>query len=234
MQEEFIEYKGETIPYSTGEVCLCTTRYAKEYIKSVNAQKLNINNDVRDAVLVDFINYLGLVGELDFDLCTSDLLSSDKFNSRNVPAQMLLTVLLINGKNYIFKENMVESVLNNSWMNSCKEKFDINDGVKVIIDFINFVLEKNNYVRRFTIKEIYESFKKKEHEEKLEDLKKFLMSTEKYSYLLNYDVNIDKIFEDKAFENKLKYVSRSDIYYYTDYEARKKGRSKMLTCDRKK
>lgn len=217
MGKEFIEYSSENgrIPYLAGKLCCCLTQYVRDYISSNRKIIENIDRDVRDAVLVDAINYLGLQGGCDFALYTIDLYSG-KVDDEQVDAQMLLTTVQNFYANYIFQYGMVESVLRNKHMNNCRAKFDVNDGVIVIVDFINYLAQVNDYDRKFTVEDLYKKFKIQEYKADMFRLRKFLEKTSEYNEMLASGETIDSIFKKdviaKNFKKELKYGK----YYYTN------------------
>ena len=197
MGKEFIEYHSENglIPYSASNICFCLTQYAKDYIAEKNNIFSIVDKKVRDAVLVDAINYLGMVGYIDFALYTQDLYDEEKYYDK-VEAQCLLTVLVNHYASYIFNEDMVESVLTNNHMNECTEKFNANDGATVLLDFINYIAKRNDYDRIFTIEELYEKFKVQKEKRELNQLKNFLRLSGQYSQKLTSGQSIEEIFSN--------------------------------------
>lgn len=99
-------------------------------------------------------------------------------------------------------------------MNKCTKEFDVNDGVKVLVDFINFIVQVNNYDRKFTIKDLYEKYKTLDHKWKMEDLKEFLEKASEYSRRLAAGERIDNIFVEMAANENLYDISEDGIYYY--------------------
>ena len=175
MGKEFIEYHSENgrIPYYISTLCFCLTQYAKEYVASERKLISKINTKVRDAVLVDAINYLGMNGGINFALYTRDLYD-DRIEDAYVDPQCILTAVPNHYATYIFNEGIVESVLRNNHMNECTEEFSFDDGAAVLLDFINYIAEKNGYCRKFTIVELYERFETHQKEKDLKKLKQFL------------------------------------------------------------
>ena len=205
MGKDFIEYKSESgmVPYSAATICFCLTDYAKKYIKEEHKLIKNIAPEVRDAVLVDAINYLGAVAWCDFGLYTSDLYDNKKHDDY-VETQILLTLLQNHYANYIFKQDLVKSVLRNNHMNKCTEEFNINDGVLVIVDFINYIARTNEYDRVFTIGDLYEKYKIQKHNIEMKQLRKFLESTSKYNKRIIDGQSINYIYNKIIDEDKTK------------------------------
>ena len=69
MGKEFVEYQSENgrIPYSASTLCFCLTQYAKDYISDERKLTSKIDSKVRDAVIVDAINFLGYQGGIEED-----------------------------------------------------------------------------------------------------------------------------------------------------------------------
>lgn len=216
MGKEFIEYKSETgrIPgCSAVTLCRCLTQYVKKYISANREVIAKIDDNVRDAILVDAINYLGVVGGCDYALYTTDLYN-EVFEVEQVDAQCLLTVLLNHYAMYIFKYGIAESVLRNNHMNKCTEKFDENDGIKVLVDFINFIAEVNEYDRKFTIQDLYEKFTIQKHNSEMKRLREFLETASMYNDLLRDGKRIDNIFAEMLGDYNLYDISEDGTYYY--------------------
>lgn len=189
----FTEYqsKKETIPYSASTICFYVTDYAKKYIKENRSAIKNVSQDVRDAVLVDAINYLGSVGGSFFGLITKDLYDNKEKPTEEVDSISLITVLKNHYAMYIFGYGIVDSVLRNKHI---QERFDANDGAKVLVDFINYIIEENGYERKFTINELYDKYKNLEYKIEMERLKKFLEKSSEYSEKLVYGIDIENIY----------------------------------------
>lgn len=230
MGKEFIEYQGERIPYSASTLCFCLKQYAKDYIAENRKITSNVDKKVRDAVLVDAINYLGYQGGCDFALYTIDLYDT-KRHEEEVDPQCLLTAIVNHYTYYMFNQGIVESVLRNNHMNECTERFDANDGAIVLLDFINYIAKRNGYDRTFAIGELYEKFKVQSHDYELYKLKKFLELTGKYNQRLTNGRSIDAIFESMARKHNLKYVAEDGTYHYTDTIRDRVGRSQMYYWD---
>lgn len=214
MGKVFVEYKSKNgrIPYSVSTICFCLTQYTRDYIRKERKNISDIDENVRDAVLVDAINYLGIKGGIDFALYTKDLYDL-KVEEEEVDSQSLLTVITNYYAQYIFNENMIESVLRNSHMNRCTDKFDINDGIRVLIDFINYISYRNEYDKRFTVNELYEKYKTQSHNFEMRKLKGFLELTSKYSARLMGKEGVYDIFMDIADIHNLECVDLNGEYY---------------------
>lgn len=217
MSKEFIEYHSEDGrgPYSAAMICSSLEQYAKNYVKENDRITSNIDKNVRDAVLVDAINYIGLQGWIDYALYTNDLYSQ-KSEKISVSPQCLLTVAANHCAFYMFNENMVDSVLRNDYMNECNKEFDPNDGAIVLLDFVNYIAQRNDYDKRFTMRELYERFKTQKHNCEMKKLKEFLELTDKYSELLANGYSIDNVFENMLSKHNLKYVPEDGTYHYID------------------
>lgn len=168
MRKEFVEYHNEngTIPYSASTICFCLTQYAKDYIKENRKIISKVDTKVRDAVLVDAINYLGVQGWCIFALYTHDLYDEIR-HDEVVDPQCLLSAIPNHYANYIFSEGASVSVLRNNHMNKCVEPFNENDGALVLVDFINYIAQRNDFDRTFTIQELYERAQNQQHNIKM-------------------------------------------------------------------
>ena len=200
MGKEFVEYKGKTIHCSASTICSCLTDYAKDYIKNDNEKIVNIDTRIRDAVLVDAINYLGIQTFCDFGLYTYDLYDNRKRDAYVEP-QALLTATTNYYATYIFNEGITDSVLRNSHMNEVKEKFDANDGATVLLDFINYIAKINDFDRTFTMKDLYAKYQKQHHKIELKELKEFLELSGNYSQKLQRGETVDDILDDIIRQN---------------------------------
>ena len=229
MGKEFIEYqtKNGTIPYSTSSLCFYLTEYAKKYISCEGETISKIDKNVRDAVLVDSINYLAMQGGVDFALYTTDLYKKEK-QVLEVDAQCVLTAVP-NHYAYYINNGIVESVLRNKFMNECTEPFDEKDGATVLLDFINFISKNNGYDKRFTMTDLYNKFKKQEHNKKLKELKLFLEQTSFYYQKLQNGENIDSIFNQLALNFNLKSISKDGKYFFNDKMKEITGQSEMTS-----
>lgn len=219
MGKEFIEYHSENgrIPYPASTLCFCLTQYAKDYISENRRIISDVDSKVRDAVLVDAINYLGAQGCIDFALYTKDLYDAQKHEEKVAP-QCLLTAIVNHYACYMFRQGIVESVLRNNHMNECIEQFDADDGAIVLLDFINYIAKRNDYDRKFTINDLYEKFKIQEHKVEMNRLKDFLEQTSKYAEKLADGERIDNIFVEMAEEHNLYSISEDETYYCTDVD----------------
>lgn len=239
MGKEFVEYHSENgrISYSASTLCFCLTQYAREYIASkrkfISREDTKSREEllIRDAVLVDAINYLGMRGGIDFALHTIDLYDN-RIDDEYVDPQCILTAIPNHLACYIFNEDIVESVLRNNHMNNCTEKFDVNYAVAVLLDFINYIAKRNDYDRTFTIKDLYEKAQKQNYKSELNQLNSFLLNTSVYTERLKNGENIDSIFNEIAKEHNLKYISKRGIYYYTDELKELYEQSQMFSGDK--
>lgn len=219
MGKTFIENYSNNVkkPYLEYTLCSCLTDYAIDYVSENRSIISNIDKKIRDAVLVDFINYLGFRGGCsgcnEFGLYTEDLYDKRIMDKvAKLDTQYLLTTIQYFYAIYIFKYGMVESVLENSIMTNCTEKFDANDGAIVLVDFINYIAQVNNYDRRFTIKDLYEKFKIQEHKTEMNRLKAFIIKSSEYSKRLVVGEKIDDIFNDTAIKYNLSNILDDEKY----------------------
>lgn len=234
MGKEFIEYDNGTnkVPYRASTICFCLTDYARRYIKENRVVTKSIDKDVKDAVIVDAINYIGMKGYIDFALYTSDLQKECSNNEENyVETQCLITAIIRHLAYYLFYANPVNSIKLNSHMNSCKEEIDIEDAMYVVSDFINYILEVNGYDRVFTLRELQTIGESAVHDMEMRKLKDFLVSTEQYSEILSSGGNIDKLYRKVSSENRLNFIDKNGVYYYTPSVAKRVGSSRMYSWD---
>lgn len=202
MGKEFVEYQGETIHCSASTICFCLTNYAKDYIKNDNEKIANVDTKIRDAVLVDAINYLGAQACCDFGLYTYDLYG-DRKRDAYVEPQALLTTTTNYYATYIFNEGITKSVLRNNHMNEVKEEFDANDGAIVLLDFINYIAKINNFDRTFTMKDLYDKYLKQHHKIELKELKRFLELSGNYTQRLQTGETVNNIVDDILRKNNI-------------------------------
>lgn len=232
MGKEFIEYDTKkSIPYTPSTICFCLSEYAKYYIKANRKSILSIDKDVRDAVLVDFINYMGIFGGADFGLHT-DQLYEKRYHDEFVDGQSLLTVLFNYSSKYIFLYDMEKSVLRNSHMNNCKSAINPNDGAKVIVDFVNYVAEVNEFDRVFKLRDLYEKSKALDYKSCMKELKEFLLKAYAYAKKLESGASIDTIFNNMAKRYDLKSISEDGKYYYTERVSELLGQDEMFAWDK--
>ena len=62
MGKAFSQYPAERMPYSASEISYCLIRYAKNYINGEHKNISGIDSKIRDAVLVDVINHIAIMG----------------------------------------------------------------------------------------------------------------------------------------------------------------------------
>ncbi len=152
--EELIVGSNERIPYSVGTVCFCMTQYAKDYAKSKQNSEAIISKEVRDAVVVDSINYVGLSCGMDFALYTCDLYD-DKKHDESVEPNTLLTVMLNHYSQYI-AHDVPASITRNNHMNELQEEQEVSsvDCIATLVDFMNHIASINNIEKTFTAEEL--------------------------------------------------------------------------------
>lgn len=216
MGKEFIEYQRKTIPYNATTLCFCLTNYAKDYIKEKRNVFANVKEHVRNAVLVDSINYLGSIGGAIFGLYTKDLYTNKCREAEEVDVECLLTVLKNHYAKYIFEYGIIGSVLRNNHMNECTKEFDVNDGAKVLVDFINYIAEVNGYDRKFTIRELYEVNKNQIYKLEMAKLKEFLQKSSDYCERIVCGADIESIYISILYEYNVEKITKDGEYYSFD------------------
>lgn len=214
MGEEFIEYKGKR-KILTSIICFCLVEYAKDYIKENRSAIANISRNVRDAVLIDIINFFPREHYYNNEVCITDLYR-EKEEKEKVAPNYLLTILREKYKTYLFEYRSLESVLEDVYGNGCLIEFDINDGIKVLFDFMNYIAEVNGYDRKFTMKELYDEYKNKEYKDEMEMLKNFLEKTSKYSLELAKGKNIFDIYIRLLKKYNISNVNKDGNYYLNE------------------
>ena len=66
MGKDFIEYNDKVIEYDGYSICEVVAQYAKDYIQYDNDFIYDVDNEVRDAVLVNIVNYLSSINKSHF------------------------------------------------------------------------------------------------------------------------------------------------------------------------
>lgn len=225
---EKVESKTGTFPYSASKICYNLTEYAKGYIKHDESLE---NTKIRDAVLVDFINYIASYSGCDFGLYSQDLY--EKMNDENlIEPEYLITILLNYIPAYLFGQNYVESVTANAHMHTCDTEINPHIGATFLVDFANFILQINDYENVYTLKELYNEYKEKEHKKELAKLREFLTLTGKYFDMLEEEIDIDVIYEYMARRYNLKEIDEDGTYHYNDALSNRFGRSEFFLCDK--
>ena len=235
MGKVFNEYKAINgrIPFSASNICLSLTGYAKSYIRGNRNVISDVDRNVRDAVIVDAINYIGSRACCDFALYTKDLYDGKRIEDY-VDDQALLTICQNHLAYYLFNQDFVKSVITNRHMNDVDKDFDYEDGIKVIVDFINYIARVNEYDKVFTAKELHDKYLEIKHDIDMLKLKEFLEKTSEYSKKLSNGETVTAIFDTLKRMNDLKFISEDGKYYYTDGIASRTGRDEMYSWDKKK
>lgn len=129
------------------------TQYAKDYICENKCEETEAI-DIRDAVIVDSINNIGLRNGIDFALYTCDLYDDKKF-AKNVELNTLLTLMLNYYSSYI-DEGIVSSITRNNHMNNLEKNQSIseNDCTEILTDFMNYITYVNDIEKTFTMEEL--------------------------------------------------------------------------------
>lgn len=230
MKKEFVEYEGNTIPYRASEICFCLSDYAKSYILENRSVIKNIDNDVRDAVLVDLINYLGMIGCIDFGIYSKDLYEKQD-KQCFVDSQCLISGIYKNLSYYLYYTNPSNSIKLNNHMNNCKREVSFEDISFVVNDFLNYLLEVNGYERVFSLLEMKNIADNMKHNMEMKRLKNFLISTEEFNSALLNGEDIVKLYRKVSDQNKLDYIDKNGVYHYKSNIAKKLGRSEMFSWD---
>lgn len=229
--KEFVEYQKK-IPYSVLTICNTLTKYARKYVQE-NNQLNNIHTKERDIILTDIINYIGYMNNCDMALIPKDL-HNDKEITEDVPADILLTTLVNNLANYIFKYDLFGKIYLSNPMNKLKNNLNYNDSVLIIINFINYISKTNQFERTFTIRDLYEKYKEQDYNSKMTELKDFLILTDSYNKKLINGETLIFLFQEIAAKHNLKYISNDGKYHYIDSISESIGRSEMFSFDSRK
>lgn len=230
MKKEFVEYEGKTIPYRASEICFCLSDYAKSYILENRNVIKNIDNDVRDAVLVDLINYLGMIGCIDFGIYSKDLYEKQD-KQYFVDSQCLISGIYKNLSYYLYYTNPSNSIKLNNHMNKCKREVSFEEISFIVSDFLNYLFEVNDYERVLSLFEMKNIADEMKHNIEMNKLREFLISTEEFNDVLLKGENIVKLYRNVSSQNKLNYIDKNGVYHYIPSVAKKLGRSEMFSWD---
>lgn len=201
MKKVFIESKE--IPKRTYRgliFCDWISQCAKDYIKEKRKIFLEIDYKTRDKVLVDAINFIAHIRNCNFKLSENDLYNK-KFVNVSLEYNSFLSLTINYFSTYIFEYNI------NNYNGNCE----------ILLDFINYIFEKYNYNRVFTLNELKEKSKKQVYIKDLVKLKIFLTNSSKYIKRLLNGETIDSIFTEIEECNSLNFYSKNEKYYYENY-----------------
>jgi len=237
MAQQFIEYYSneEKIPYSTFAICSCLRQHASNYISETRDAVVRIDSNVRDAVLVDAINYLSAHRGYDFGLHVRDLYTLNE--EELVDGRCLLTVVKKYYARYMFQNSIVDSVLRNCGTNYVANEFPFKDGTLVLVDFMNYLAQVYDYDKVFTLQQLFEDTVIKEHAIEMRKLRSFLESTGKYNELLASGESINAIFCDMAAQGMgcgFGRVLKDGTYHYDQQHRELYGRTEMFPWDKNK
>ena len=109
--------------------------FRKAYMK-----KANIEQEIFDAIIVDFVNSVAASQCIDYALYTEDLEKADRNQERWYLLDFELTKRIIRetAENYK-KEGVCESVMRNNHMNDVKKEFADETANKIIDDMVKYV-----------------------------------------------------------------------------------------------
>ncbi len=189
-------------PYKPSEICFCLSEYAKKYIKENREKIKNIDRKITEAVIVNFINYLGMVGWCDFALYTKSL-HDETYKGKLVDSNTLISILLNYGGIYLYNNDFVTSILDNKHMSEITNPFEPYLGEIVLLDFINYVTKQNGYKNVFTIDTLMTRAKVQKDliethdtQRELSKLKTFLINSGNYYRILSKTHSINEAYED--------------------------------------
>ena len=135
--------------------------------------------DIKDVILMDILTeYRNLTRDNLADICDEPKPMSDEESSSLINAVIKLSI------SSIHKFSKGNSIIN-------LHPIDL---ANILANFINHLLEKNGYYRRFSAFELLELVKEYEHEIEREKLSRFLRRVSKYSSLLGNGKSVDDIY----------------------------------------
>jgi len=148
--KDFIEINKE---FETPEVFIedtLTLYYSKiEYAKLyINIYSLDIDNEIRDEILEDFIN-TPMIKYLDM------LIKKEDLHKKTKRCKYLEPNILINELFYDCAWEL--------FINKPNDTIDINLRARILLDYLNYVTKLNGYSKVFTLKDLYEKAKKEKH-----------------------------------------------------------------------
>lgn len=148
--KQFEEYNGKNLPYSAMSVCYALLNCARTYAtESLDVD--DIENSVRDHILVDLINYIGVITTKDFQIQTRDFYHV-KENCIAVEPNLLLTVLWNYGSYFLNLLHPHYQKISSLEQAQLLGKEDI----RVIQSFMNDIANRNQIDRSFSKEEIYQ------------------------------------------------------------------------------
>ncbi len=116
--------------------------FRKSYMNEVNTM-LDIQQDVLDAIIVDFVNSVAVSQCIDYALYTEDLQKADRNQERDWYLDFDLTkdILRSRAENYKHK-GVCKSVMRNNHMNSVQKEFADETANKIVDDMVNYIFEQ--------------------------------------------------------------------------------------------
>ena len=221
LDENTTIYMRET----TFTICYAITKYIKSYIKENRTLERKIDIKIRDAVLTDFINFIGREDKCAFHLTPNALYKDEAenlvfgiFYPVNIEPYKLLRYLKFQLGDYMFNQRggktITDSILQSDF-NDVNDPFDATIGALVLTDFLNYVAEVNEYDNVFTIRGIYDSTVRREKKKNMEELKDFLFSVETYMEIVKDPSEVQETV--RALEETIAYAKSEDVNDYEMY-----------------
>lgn len=226
MGKDFIEYSDNFIEYNGYSICEVVAQYAKDYVQIDRDLTYDVDEDIKDAVLVNIVNYLSSVNKSHFYFKARHLYNN-KVTKEKVDGQTILSVLFNHLSVHLFNDDLVQSVLLDGRRHNCRVPFNVNEGRKVVIDFVNYVSEINGFDRYFTLDDFFNKYKELSYKHEMNKLKVFLYKVNDYTNRLAKGENIDDIYKKLINSYNLKYICKSGNYYFTDEKRDKEFRECM-------
>lgn len=205
---KIISKNSEEVLFDPITFCYCLAQYAKDYVKETTES--SIKKDIKDAVLVTFINNTGYNYNVLMELKVKELYNDLTLKGK-VKGEDLLQAALLDCYCFIDK-GICETVLNENDTHNCSEPFDEELGLLILADFMNYMAKRNGLKPVLTVDNLYRSYKEKEYNIRMEELREFLLIVEEYSQRLSKGYSIDDIYEEIAEVEEL-LVTSSDGEY---------------------
>ncbi len=228
MKKEFVE-SSETIFYKQSDwhyLVKCLMDYVKEDRKlySCDPFTAKIDGRVKDAVLCDafnamsFFSYECLSGE---ELHNDARYSFYASQSKQIDERAFLTNLVKSFSDYIFNKRMINSIKIDCDNDGCLQPIAFSDGAAVLLDFINYVFEKEGYNRQFTMHDLETIAFKEKYDMDMLKLNFFLRKIDKHSEQLQNGISVEEIYREVANNHNLGEVYIMDNRCYYKYDENK-------------
>lgn len=116
--------------------------FRKSYMNEANTM-LGIEQDVLDAIVVDFINSIAASQCIDYALYTEDLQKADRNQERDWYLDFKLTKDILRSRAEKYKcEGICKSVMTNNHMNNVQKEFANETANMIVDDMVNYIFEQ--------------------------------------------------------------------------------------------